>query len=171
MVNRDLEREVESQHSAQGFVRESVEQTVSVINKFLAVGDVAASFDPVHAALPWAAVRFVLVHALSELKGCITEAYYNSLMLLSFAVCYLRDPARHLKAVFKLEDMEGHVKNVLDRGRELDHAANLCERYCNLESRGRIALLHEIAQSSYETLEVLRGQRYVIHRRKLARQS
>lgn len=61
MVKRDLEREVESQRSAQGFVRESVEQTVSIINKFLAVGDVAASFDPVHAALPWAAVRFVLV--------------------------------------------------------------------------------------------------------------
>lgn len=82
-------------------------------------------------------------------------------MLLSFAVCHLRDLARHLKAVFKLEGMEGHVKNVLDRGRELDHAANLCERYCNLESRGKVALLHEIAQSSYETLGVLRGQKYV----------
>ncbi|KAK3947589.1 hypothetical protein QBC32DRAFT_318671 [Pseudoneurospora amorphoporcata] len=101
-------------------------------------------------------------HALSGLKDCITEAYYNSLLLLSLAVCHLRDSARHLKAVFKLEDMEGHVKNVLDRGRELDHAANLCERYCNLESRGKIALLHEIAQSSYETLEVLRGQRSLL---------
>ena len=58
MVKQDLEREVESQ---QGFIRESVEKTVSIINKFLAVGDVAASFDPVHAALPWAVVRFVLV--------------------------------------------------------------------------------------------------------------
>ena len=84
-------------------------------------------------------------------------------MLLSFAVCHLRDSTRHFKAVFKLEDMEDHVKNVVERGRELDHAADLCERYCNLESRGKIAVLHEIAQSSYETLEELRGQRYVVH--------
>lgn len=110
-------------------------------------------------------------HALSELKDCITEAYYNSLMLLSFAVCHLRDSARYLKAVFKLEDMEAHVKNILDRGRELDHAANLCERYCNLESRGRMALLHEIAQNSYETLELLRDQRYINQWDELVRRS
>lgn len=30
------------------------------VNKFKDVGDVAASYDPVHAALPWAAVRFLL---------------------------------------------------------------------------------------------------------------
>ena len=65
VIKQDLEREVQSQHAAQGFVKESIEQTVSMINKFLAVGDVAASFDPVHAALPWAAVRFVLVVSFS----------------------------------------------------------------------------------------------------------
>ncbi|KAJ4401662.1 hypothetical protein N0V85_005470 [Neurospora sp. IMI 360204] len=48
-----------------------VEKTISTLNKFIAVGDVAVSFDPVHAALPWAAVRFVLVTltASSELKS------------------------------------------------------------------------------------------------------
>ena len=30
------------------------------LNKFKEVGDVATQFDPVHAALPWAAVRFAL---------------------------------------------------------------------------------------------------------------
>ena len=38
-----------------------VGKIVSVLKKFVAVGDVAINFDPVHAALPWAAVRFVLV--------------------------------------------------------------------------------------------------------------
>ncbi|CAG9983043.1 unnamed protein product [Clonostachys byssicola] len=44
-------------YSLDGFI----ERTVAVLNRFVAVGDVAVSFDPVHAALPWAAVRFVLV--------------------------------------------------------------------------------------------------------------
>lgn len=38
-----------------------VKKTVSVLNRFISFGDIAVSFDPVHAALPWAAVRFVLV--------------------------------------------------------------------------------------------------------------
>ena len=38
-----------------------VEKTVSILNKFVAAGDVAVSFDPVHAALPWAVLRSVLV--------------------------------------------------------------------------------------------------------------
>jgi hypothetical protein len=42
-------------------VRGLVDKTVKILNKFVGVGDVAVSFDPVHAALPWAAVRFVLV--------------------------------------------------------------------------------------------------------------
>jgi WD40 repeat protein len=45
------------EYSARGLV----DKTVNILNKFIGVGDVAASFDPVHAALPWAAVRFVLV--------------------------------------------------------------------------------------------------------------
>ena len=36
------------------------------IQKFVEVGDVAVSYDPGHAALPWAAVRFLLkVRSLS----------------------------------------------------------------------------------------------------------
>ena len=30
------------------------------LNKFKEIGDVAVSFDPVHAALPWAGVRLLL---------------------------------------------------------------------------------------------------------------
>jgi hypothetical protein len=41
--------------------RRSMENAVSILSKFASVGDVAVSFDPVHAALPWAAVRSVLV--------------------------------------------------------------------------------------------------------------
>lgn len=38
-----------------------IENSVSMLNKFSSAVDVAVSFDPAHAALPWALVRFVLV--------------------------------------------------------------------------------------------------------------
>ncbi|KAK4081566.1 uncharacterized protein Triagg1_2307 [Trichoderma aggressivum f. europaeum] len=43
-----------------------VEKTISMLNQFISVGDVAVSYDPVHAALPWAAVRVVLVGITSN---------------------------------------------------------------------------------------------------------
>jgi len=41
-------------------LRDVAEKAINWINKFKEVGDVAANFDPVHAALPWAGVRFLL---------------------------------------------------------------------------------------------------------------
>ncbi|RKK77386.1 Vegetative incompatibility protein HET-E-1 [Fusarium oxysporum] len=57
------------EYSARGMV----DKTVNILNKFVGVGDIAVNFDPVHAALPWAAVRFVLVAltASSELRSQI----------------------------------------------------------------------------------------------------
>ena len=41
-------------------VRDIFEKIAKWIGKFVAVGDVAVQYDPTHAALPWAAVRFIL---------------------------------------------------------------------------------------------------------------
>lgn len=41
-------------------VREIFGKMVFWINKFKEVGNMAIQYDPLHAALPWAAVRFVL---------------------------------------------------------------------------------------------------------------
>ncbi|KAH7072565.1 hypothetical protein FB567DRAFT_205894 [Paraphoma chrysanthemicola] len=38
------------------------------VNKFVAVGDVAVQYDPGHAALPWAAIRFILKTSLNEVE-------------------------------------------------------------------------------------------------------
>ncbi|SCO92739.1 related to WD40-repeat protein (notchless protein) [Fusarium oxysporum] len=59
----------DKEYSARGLV----DKTVNILNKFIGLGDVAVSFDPVHAALPWAAIRFVLVAltADSELRSQI----------------------------------------------------------------------------------------------------
>jgi hypothetical protein len=41
-------------------VRDLFEKTLGWVQKFAAVGDTAAQFDPVNAALPWAAFRLIL---------------------------------------------------------------------------------------------------------------
>jgi hypothetical protein len=41
-------------------IRDKLEKVVEWINKFKEVGDVAVQYDPAHAALPWAGVRFLL---------------------------------------------------------------------------------------------------------------
>lgn len=40
--------------------RSHFEGMIKWLDKFKGIGDVVSSFDPVHAALPWAAFRFVL---------------------------------------------------------------------------------------------------------------
>lgn len=59
-IKEKMEQEINSKQLDSETYR-FVKRTVSVLNKFLTVGDVAVSFDPIHAALPWAALRFVLV--------------------------------------------------------------------------------------------------------------
>ncbi|CAG2000199.1 unnamed protein product [Fusarium graminearum] len=72
--------------------RTLVEKTVNILNKFVAVGDVAASFDPAHAALPWAAVRFVLVTltASSELRSQIVFGLAKATSLILQCDTYRR---------------------------------------------------------------------------------
>lgn len=42
-------------------VQETANRLVGWITKFKEVGDIAVQYDPVHAALPWAGVRFILL--------------------------------------------------------------------------------------------------------------
>ena len=41
-------------------LRHVLDSIVSWVKKFIAIGDIAVQYDPAHAALPWAALRFVL---------------------------------------------------------------------------------------------------------------
>lgn len=47
-------------------LRELLSRIVSCVNQFKDVGDIITQYDPGHAALPWAAVRFILQAAVSE---------------------------------------------------------------------------------------------------------
>lgn len=59
-IKKEMEQEIDSRRH-DGRTTRFIKSVVSSLNKFVSVGDVAVSFDPAHAALPWAAVRAVLV--------------------------------------------------------------------------------------------------------------
>lgn len=46
-------------------IGERIEKISEILSPFLPAGDVAVNFDPVHAALPWAGIRVVLVVSVS----------------------------------------------------------------------------------------------------------
>jgi hypothetical protein len=63
-IKEKMEQEINSKQHDSG-TRRFVERTVKVLNTIVPVVDVAVTFDPIHAALPWAAIRFVLVVSTS----------------------------------------------------------------------------------------------------------
>ncbi|KAH7132739.1 hypothetical protein EDB81DRAFT_114385 [Dactylonectria macrodidyma] len=56
------------------FVRDVLAKAAKWVNHFKDVGDIAVQYDPVHAALPWAGVRFLLNIAVGDLDT------YNTLL-------------------------------------------------------------------------------------------
>lgn len=44
----------------QVILRDVAEKVIVWLDKFKAVGDIAVNYDPVHLALPWSLVRFLL---------------------------------------------------------------------------------------------------------------
>ncbi|CAG9983963.1 unnamed protein product [Clonostachys byssicola] len=56
-------------------IRNGLSNIIDWLQKFKEVGDIAVNFDPVHAALPWAAFRFLLQAATTDrdsIEGIIT---------------------------------------------------------------------------------------------------
>ena len=49
-------------------VRDVLEKTVRWINRFKEMGDIIAQYGSAHLALPWAAFRFLLQTAVSEVQ-------------------------------------------------------------------------------------------------------
>ena len=67
-------------------------KTAKWVQKFISVGDAAVQYDPAHAALPWAAVRFVLQACISDVQKCafILERSVNlTLTKETLLLCFL----------------------------------------------------------------------------------
>lgn len=66
-------------------IRDLFEKIVVWVEKFKEVGDIAVSYAPVHAALPWAAVRFLLTIAIEDAQtfGAMVEGIERVTMLIT----------------------------------------------------------------------------------------
>ncbi|KAI0440189.1 hypothetical protein F4803DRAFT_528424 [Xylaria telfairii] len=51
------------------YIRDILEKLSLWVKKIVTIGDVAIQYDPVHAALPWAAVRFILQTSINDLEN------------------------------------------------------------------------------------------------------
>ncbi|TGJ86553.1 hypothetical protein E0Z10_g2255 [Xylaria hypoxylon] len=67
------------------FIRDLFEKIAHWINKFKEVGDTIVTYDPTHAALPWAGIRFLLHLAISDIEifGSIVEGVETSSRLIT----------------------------------------------------------------------------------------
>lgn len=56
-------------------VRDVLEKIVRWVEYFKVVGDVAVQYDPIHASLPWAGVRFLLKVSISKTSLLSISSY------------------------------------------------------------------------------------------------
>ncbi|KAJ4264299.1 hypothetical protein NW762_005495 [Fusarium torreyae] len=56
-------------HGRTYIIRDYLEKIIAWVEKFKAVGDAAVQYDPAHAALPWACVRFFLQVAVDNVRA------------------------------------------------------------------------------------------------------
>ncbi|KAJ5512855.1 hypothetical protein N7463_002407 [Penicillium fimorum] len=136
------------QENLEAYNRENPDRTgrlvklLPVLSKFFSVIDVAVSYDPVHAALPWAAVRSVLVMltANNEPKGLIGTGFAEVVSLLVRYDMYQQS----YSAVFHLEKAETHIEKLLESTGKLQQAADDCERDCSHFTRSDVKELLNI---------------------------
>ncbi|KAK6716669.1 hypothetical protein SNK04_007621 [Fusarium graminearum] len=131
-------------------LRKYFERMVHWLNKFKDIGDVASSFDPVHAALPWAAFRFVLQAIVAEKE--YTESLFEILSLMPQFVL----SGHVLEVVYMNEDMHiGNAYGGTDLGQRCVNTLieNLIKLYSSL-----LAAL----EYSYSAFIMKKGKRKVL---------
>ncbi|KAH0434541.1 hypothetical protein CcaCcLH18_05284 [Colletotrichum camelliae] len=70
-------------------VRDVLEKITGWVQRFVATGDTVVQYDPGHAALPWAAVRFLLQIAVSEVQmfgALVDDLEHISRMMVRYRV-------------------------------------------------------------------------------------
>lgn len=71
-------------------LRDVMEKTSKWLQKFREVGDVAVQYDPSHATLAWAAVRFLLQISINDVEtfGAATQGIESTARLISRCAVY-----------------------------------------------------------------------------------
>ncbi|KAL9048781.1 MAG: hypothetical protein Q9206_005849 [Seirophora lacunosa] len=73
-------------------VRDVCEKLIKWVTKFKEVGDVAVQYDPAHASLPWAAVRFLLQTSVNDVQTFGAMAEGLELVSSQITQCALYEP-------------------------------------------------------------------------------
>ncbi|RDW58456.1 hypothetical protein BP5796_12386 [Coleophoma crateriformis] len=79
-------------------LRDVAGKVIVWLNKFKEVGDIAVNFDPIHAALPWAAVRFLLQAVIGEAEQM------GALLVIVEKITYLIDRCTLYEVLYGSED-------------------------------------------------------------------
>jgi len=139
-------------------VRDHLEKIIAWVEKFKAVGDAAVQYDPAHAALPWACVRFFLQVAVDNVKTFGIMAENMGQISNIVAQCAIVEDlylTRGLKVTQSLEDSLAHLY-----ARILAFLARAIKSYSNstMKNLARSFLADaEAAQSFSSTVSVEQG--------------
>ncbi|KAM0412045.1 hypothetical protein ACHAPD_008700 [Fusarium lateritium] len=126
------------------------DRMVRWLNKFKAIGDVASSFDPVHAALPWAAFRFVLQAIVAEKE--YTESTFELMSLIPHFVI-----SGHVLEVVYIND-----KKNLENNHDVSYLSQQCVKNLSEELFKLYSSLLVALEYSYSSFMLKKGTRKVI---------
>ncbi|KAF5977580.1 hypothetical protein FBULB1_6512 [Fusarium bulbicola] len=98
LIEQTSEKQRDLEKSNNKF-RKYFDKIIHWLDKFKGIGDVVSSFDPVHAALPWAAFRFVLEAMLAEREQA------DSVLEVLASAPYFVFSGRVLEMVYTKESM------------------------------------------------------------------
>ncbi|KAL8920274.1 MAG: hypothetical protein Q9208_006342 [Pyrenodesmia sp. 3 TL-2023] len=87
-------------------VRDVCEKLIKWVSKFKEVGDVAVHYDPAHASLPWAAVRFFLQVSMNDVQTFGAMAEGLELVSSQITRCTLYEQLYLSKAAAVASDLE-----------------------------------------------------------------
>ncbi|WKT48146.1 hypothetical protein QSH57_013051 [Fusarium oxysporum f. sp. vasinfectum] len=108
LIQQTSQKQKELEKTSDRF-RKYFDKIIHWLDKFKGIGDVVSSFDPVHAALPWAAFRFVLQAIMAEREQT------DSVLELLASTPHFVFSGRVLEKVYTKESM--HIGGTLDDGK------------------------------------------------------
>ncbi|KAK8022524.1 ankyrin repeat-containing protein [Apiospora rasikravindrae] len=147
-------------------LRDVTDNIVTLLGKFKEVGDVAVSFDPGHAALPWAAFRFLLQISLrcriyeklyldsnfqgqessKALESSIITVFKYVLTFLATASASVTNEQGFKKAVASItapERFTCKLASITKLEKEVEIAADNCHRETSRESQKSFETAHQ----------------------------
>ncbi|KAJ5502226.1 hypothetical protein N7463_005100 [Penicillium fimorum] len=146
-------------------IRDICAKIAAHVKKFMNVADVAVQYDPIHAALPWAGVRFLLQLTFSgfEVFGAIVEGLekaagliarcgiLEALFIRNGRVLNLTSRASIQESVTQMEATEQHVLALMGL---IDSQSPSQQRWILLE------FLEEIQQRCRDVVKIFVSSRY-----------